>query len=124
MNHPVAILEGCQAVGDHDARDVLGQGTDRGPHAVLGAGVERRRGFIEHQQLRTPQQRASNRKPLLLAPRQLQPPLADPRREPQRLAFDEPRDRRAARRVREDVVSELSTKARARYADVLERLGR
>ena len=29
-----------------------------------------------------------------------------------------------ARRVHEDVVRELSTKARARYADVLERLGR
>ncbi len=41
--------------------------------------IERRCRFIEHQQLRMPQQRASNRKPLLLASRNLDAAFADQR---------------------------------------------
>ena len=47
--------------------------------SFLGQRVERRGGLVEHQQVRTPQQRARDREPLFLAARHLDAAFADHR---------------------------------------------
>ena len=103
-----ACLEHDDLVGMHDRRQPV-RDHDRGPAALdiferaldlgLGAAVERAGRLVEDQDRRVLEQRARDRDALLLAARQLQPALADPRLIAEWLAFDELGDRRAARRA-------------------------
>ena len=75
----IGVADGRQAVGDHERGALRAQ---RG-HGVLdqhlGAGVDRRRGFVEDEDARIGQDRAGDRHALALPARQLHAALADDR---------------------------------------------
>jgi hypothetical protein len=95
-----AALEDVDAVGVQDGREPVrdehgdrvaagGDVADGVDDALLGERVQRRRRFVEHQQVRTPQQGAGDRQPLLFAAGDLDPAFADDRVEPVRGAREQ-----------------------------------
>src|SRR5471030_3045044 len=75
----IGVEYGRQAVGDQAGDGVAAGGdvADGLADLFFGERIERRGGFVEHQQLRPAKQRARDGEPLLLASRDLYAALAD-----------------------------------------------
>ena len=79
---PVGPLGGREPVGDHDHGAALHQPVEGVLDERLGAGVERRRGLVEHEDRGVGEGGPGQRHELLLAGRQPRAPLAHLRVEP------------------------------------------
>ena len=75
----VGVGDGGEAVGDNERRAACPHLAQRGLNRRLGPPVESAGRFVEHQEARIGQERASQAHPLALAARELQTPLTDQR---------------------------------------------
>src|SRR6185369_1935675 len=75
-------------------RPFFGEAADSGGNFLLGQRIQARRGFIEHDDLRIPEERAGDREALALAAGYFNAAFADLRVEPLAGAFDDSGRRR------------------------------
>ena len=105
----VGVADRRQPVGDRERRPPLGEALELGLHGVLGLGVKRAGGLVEHEHRRVAQHRAGDRHALLLTARESVTPLADDRVIAVGQRRDQGVDAGGARRVLDLLVGRLGT---------------